>query len=329
MAQLVDGEWRDTAPAAEEIGKDGSFKRIDSTIRDTVEPDPDAKFPAEAGRYHLFIAWTCPWASRTTAYRKLKGLDNIVSISASEGAIRKDGWLFEKDTVPPFETPHPLYRVYQEHDANYTGKATVPTLWDKKTRRIVNNESAEIIRILNDAFDAITGNNLDLYPEPLRDEIDSWNDRIYPGLNNGVYRAGFARSQDAYEEAVTGVFETLDAMEAHLSGHRYLTGEYCTEADWRAFTTLVRFDAGYHYAFKCNIRKIADYPALSGYLRELYQWQGETGPIAETVKIDQIKAGYWELADPGGTMPVGPELDLEAPHGRDHLSGKGIWKRGA
>jgi len=328
MAQLVEGQWRDTAPAAEEIGKDGSFKRIDSTIRDRIELDEDAQFPAEAGRYHLFVSWVCPWASRATAYRKLKGLEEIVTLSASQAAIGDQGWMFAHDTIAPFQAPHPLYRIYQEHDARYTGKATVPVLWDKTTRRIVNNESAEIIRILGTAFDAITGNDLDLYPEPLRGVVDDWNERIYPGLNNGVYRAGFAKSQDAYQAAVAGVFDTLDAMEAHLAANRYLAGEYCTEADWRAFTTLVRFDAAYHYAFKCNLRRLADYPALSGYLRELYHWPTEHGTIAETVKLDQIKHGYWHLADPGGTIAVGPVLDLDAPHAREHLTGRGICKRG-
>jgi putative glutathione S-transferase len=323
MAQLYDGIWSDTPPAAEEIGADGSFRRIDSTIRDRIEPDPHARFPAEAGRYHLFVAWGCPWASRTTAYRVLKGLTDVISLSASAAVIGREGWMFDTDTIAPFQTPHPLYRIYQEHDARYTGKATVPVLWDKQQRRIVNNESSEIIRILNTAFDHLTGNRLDLYPEPLRPEIDRWNALIYPGLNNGVYGAGFARSQDAYEKAAREVFATLDAMEAHLGQHRYLAGEHCTEADWRAFTTLVRFDTGYHYAFKCNLRRLTDYPALSGYLRELYQWPG----IDRTVKLDQIKENYWQLIDPGRPIPIGPELDLGAPHGREHLPGKGIFER--
>jgi len=323
MAQLVDGKWRDTAPAAEEIGEDGSFKRMDSTIRGSISSETGAEFPAEADRYHLFVSWVCPWASRTTAYRKLKGLEDVVTLSASGPVIDQQGWMFEHDTIPPFEAPHPLYRIYQEHDADYTGKATVPVLWDKQQRRIVNNESSEIIRILNSAFDEITGNRLDLYPETLRPEIDRWNDRIYPGLNNGVYRAGFAKSQQAYERAAREVFDTLHAMEAHLTSNRYLAGEYCSEADWRAFTTLVRFDAAYHYAFKCNLRRLEDYPALAAYLRELYQWPG----IAETVKLGEIKQGYWHLADPGGTIPIGPELDLAAPHGREHLAGHGILER--
>ena len=194
----------------------------------------------------------------------------------------------------------------------------MPTLWDMKTKRIVNNESADIIRMLNSAFDHLTGNRLDLYPEALRPEINRWNELIYPTLNNGVYRAGFAGSQQAYEEAALGVFTTLDAMEAQLERTRYLTGEWLTEADWRAFTTLVRFDAGYHGAFKCNLRRIEDYPALRGYLREMYQWPG----IATTVKLEEIKRNYYALTDRHGLYPIGPELDLSTPHDRDRLPAK-------
>ncbi len=321
--QLVDGNWVDSAPAAEEVGPDGRFRRIDSPLRSWISPDPDAEFPAEAGRYHLFIAWVCPWASRVTAYRVLKGLEDVVSLSASHGVIGNDGWVFQDDTIPPFEVPHPLYRVYQEHDPHYTGKATVPTLWDKKTGRIVNNESADIIRMFNSAFNGVTGNRLDFYPEALRGEIDRWNDLIYPTLNNGVYRAGFAGSQKAYEEAARQVFETLDAMDAQLEGTRYLTGEYLTEADWRAFTTLVRFDVGYHGAFKCNLRRLEDYPALRNYLRELYQWPG----IAKTVKLEDIKRNYYALTDRNRIYPIGPEIDLGTPHDRERLPGKGVWER--
>jgi putative glutathione S-transferase len=323
--QLVDGKWVDTAPAAEEIGPDGRFRRIDSPLRSWISPDPDAEFPAEAGRYHLFVAWVCPWASRVTAYRVLKGLEDVVSLSASHGVIGNDGWVFQDDTIPPFEVPHPLYKVYQAHDPRYTGKATVPTLWDRKTGRIVNNESADIIRMFNSAFDGITGNRLDFYPEALRGEIDRWNDLIYPTLNNGVYRAGFAGSQQAYEEAARQVFETLDAMDAQLERTRYLTGEYLTEADWRAFTTLVRFDVGYHGAFKCNLRRIEDYPALRNYLRELYQWPG----VAKTVKLEDIKRNYYALTDRNRIYPIGPEIDLSTPHDRERLPGKGVWERPA
>ena len=325
MSQLYDGVWRDTPPAAEEIGEDGRFRRIDSPLRGWISSDPGAEFPAEVGRYHLFVAWVCPWASRVTAVRVLKGLQDIVSLSASRGVIDDQGWRFESDTIAPFAMPHPLYRVYQEHDAHYTGKATVPVLWDKQARRIVNNESADIIRMFNSAFDELTGNKLDLYPEDLRPEIDRWNALIYPGLNNGVYRAGFASSQDAYEEAAREVFATLDAIEAHLAGNRYLAGEHLSEADWRAFTTLVRFDVGYHGAFKCNLRRIEDYPALSGYLRELYQWPG----IAATVKLEEIKRNYYALTDKHHVYPIGPELDLATPHRRERLPGRGIMERAA
>ena len=326
MAQLYQGQWLDTAPAAEEIGEDGRFRRIDSPLRETISADPAAEFPAEAGRYHLFVAWVCPWAARTLAYRVLKGLEDVVGVSYARPGLPKQGWMFDEDADGnPVEEGWPLWKLYVEHDPGFTGKVTVPTLWDRKTRRIVNNESSEIIRILNAAFDAITGNRLDLYPPELRREIDRWNDLIYPGLNNGVYRAGFASTQEAYEEAARQVFHTLDVMEEQLALNRYLTGEYLTEADWRAFTTLVRFDVGYHGAFKCNLRRIEDYPALRNYLRELYQWPG----IAGTVRLDLIRHGYWYLADQHHVVAIGPELDLTTPHDRERLAGRGIMERAA
>ena len=326
MAQLYQGQWLDTAPAAEEIGEDGRFRRIDSPLRETISADPAAEFPAEAGRYHLFVAWVCPWAARTLAYRVLKGLEDVVGVSYARPGLPKQGWMFDEDADGnPVEEGWPLWKLYVEHDPGFTGKVTVPTLWDRKTRRIVNNESSEIIRILNAAFDAITGNRLDLYPPELRREIDRWNDLIYPGLNNGVYRAGFASTQEAYEEAARQVFHTLDVMEEQLALNRYLTGEYLTEADWRAFTTLVRFDVGYHGAFKCNLRRIEDYPALRGYLRELYQWPG----IAATVKLEEIKRNYYALTDKHRVYPIGPELDLTTPHGREALRGGGAVERPA
>lgn len=326
MAQLYEGKWVDTAPAAEEVDEHGRFRRMESPLRDWISADPGAEFPAEAGRYHLWVAWVCPWAARTLAFRVLKGLEDVVSVSFARPGLPGEGWIF--DEGPDGERPdggYPLHRLYVEHDARFTGKVTVPTLWDRKRRRIVNNESSEIIRMMNSAFDAITGNRLDFYPEPLRPEIDRWNALIYPTLNNGVYRAGFAKSQAAYDEAVHEVFATLDAMEDHLASNRYLAGEWLTEADWRAFTTLVRFDVGYHYAFKCNLRRIEDYPALRGYLRELYQWPG----IASTVRLDLIKHGYWYLADRHHIVAAGPELDLDTPHDRERLPGRGVMKHGA
>ncbi len=324
MSGLVNGQWVETMPAAEEI-KDGKFVRMESAFRDVVSPDPHAAFPAEAGRYHLWVAYGCPWASRTLAYRVLKGLEAVISVSAATSAFMGQGWMFAEGPDGAEPQGYPLWRLYAAAVPDYTGKATVPVLWDKKTRRIVNNESSEIIRILNTAFDDITGNRLDLYPQPLRAEIDRWNAFIYPAVNNGVYRAGFATTQAAYEEAVTALFDALDTLDAHLATNRYLAGDYLTEADWRLFTTLVRFDIAYVGAFNCNLRRIADYGALSGYLRELYQWPG----IASTVKLDEIKRGYYSLRNVTlhGIVPVGPSVDLVSPHGRDHLPGKGIWRR--
>ncbi len=325
MAQLVNGEWVDSAPAAEEIGKDGRFRREDSTLRGTISSNPAAEFPAEAGRYQLWVAWVCPWAGRTLAFRALKGLEDVIAVHYARPGLPVQGWVFDEGPDGPVDGGYPLHRLYVEHDPHYTGKVTVPVLWDSQTRRIVNNESAEIIRLLNHAFDDITGNRLDLHPAHLQAEIARWNDLIYPTFNNGVYRSGFASTQSAYDEAVAQVFETLDTMEAHLSDNRYLAGEWLTEADWRAFVTLVRFDVGYHGAFKCNLRRIEDYPALSHYLRELYQWPG----IAETIRLDLIHSGYYQLADKHGIVAIGPKVDLTTPHDRDRLPGQGIWERKA
>jgi putative glutathione S-transferase len=321
---MVDGKWVASLPAAEEI-KGGRFVRMDSLFRNAVSADPAAQFPAEAGRYHLWVAWGCPWAARTLAVRALKWLDELVpayfALAAFDGS---EGWTYDDGPEGMGGEPYPLHRIYSGAVPNYTGKVTVPTLWDSQTNTIVSNESSEIVRMFNSAFDRLTGNRLDLYPEPLRPEIDRWNDYIYPRINNGVYRSGFATAQEAYDEAVRELFGGLDTVERRLETHRYLAGEYCTEADWRLFATLVRFDIGYYGAFKCNLRRIEDYLALSNYLRELYQWPG----IAETVWLERIKADYYGLANvnPSRIVPIGPEVDLTKPHDREKLAGKGIWE---
>lgn len=332
MPGLVNGEWV-KGPIAESETKDGAFHREPTRFRTWITPDgaPDAEgkptLPAEAGRYRLFVSYLCPWASRTLIFRVLKGLEDVIGVSVAEPVIGEDGWVYaeEQDAGPAVGRIRQHHRLYTATDPTYTGKVSVPVLWDMREGRIVNNESADIIRILNTAFDRITGNTLDLYPEPLRTEIDAWNERIYATVNNGVYRAGFARSQASYDAAVTTLFETLDALEVRLGASRYLAGEHLTEADWRLFVTLVRFDAAYHGAFKCNVRRIADYPNLSGYLRELYQWPG----IRATVDIAHIKRGYYvnPAINPTLIVPKGPAQDLDAPHGRDRLPGKGIWRR--
>lgn len=324
MAGLVEGRWVDTLPAAEEI-RDGRFVRMDSAFRDMISPDPAAAFPAEAGRYLLFVSWSCPWAARTLAVRALKGLERVIDVAFAVPGLGTQGWTFDRGPDGPVAEGYPLHRLYSRSVSAYTGKVTVPALWDRKSGRIVNNESSEIVRMFNTAFDHVTGNRLDLYPAPLRATIDRWNDLVYPNVNNGVYRAGFATSQAAYDEAVTALFATLDRLDVHLATHRYLAGDTCTEADWRLFVTLVRFDVGYHGALKCNLKRIADYPALSGYLRELYQWPG----IAATVRLDRIKADYWSLRNinPTGIVPIGPPVELDAPHRRGHLPGRGIWRR--
>lgn len=319
MAGLVNGQWVNT-PIAHSEQKDGAFHREPTRFRGTVER-------AEAGRYQLFVSYLCPWACRTLIVRVLKGLEEVIPVSVAEPVLGDDGWVYATPqdagpTLPPVRFHHQLYTA---SDATYTGKVSVPVLWDRQEGRIVNNESAEIIRLLNTAFDPLTGNTLDLYPEPLRETIDAWNALIYPAVNNGVYRCGFATSQAAYDAAFDDLFATLDRLNSHLSANRYLAGEYVTEADWRLFVTLVRFDVAYVGAFKCNARRIADYPALSGYLRELYQWPGIRG----TVRLDHIKTGYYvnRAINPTLIVPKGPVVDLDSPHGRARLPGLGLWDR--
>ncbi|CAO3438491.1 glutathione S-transferase family protein [Azospirillum doebereinerae] len=333
MPQLVNGVWVKGDIAASEI-KNGAFHREPTRFRGWITPggeaDPQGEpaRPAEAGRYHLYVSYLCPWASRTLIFRALKGLEGVIGLSVAGPILGEDGWVYPSDedagpALPRFRHHHELYTA---SDPAYTGKVSVPVLWDRREGRIVNNESADIIRILNGAFDGLTGNRLDLYPVPLRADIDRWNDLIYETVNNGVYRCGFAKTQDSYDSAFDALFGTLDRLEAHLASSRYLAGEWLTEADWRLFVTLVRFDPAYHGAFKCNLRRIADYPNLSNYLRELYQWPG----IAATVSVEAIKTGYYTnpAINPTLIVPKGPALDLDASHDRDRLLGRGIPTQG-
>ncbi len=327
MGLLVDGQWQDKWYDTKSTG--GRFKRQDSQFRNWVTPDGspgptgEGGFKAEPGRYHLYVSLACPWAHRTLIFRKLKGLEQMISLSVVHWAMLDEGWTFQEgegvipDTV---NNARVMHQVYTTADPVYTGRVTVPVLWDKERETIVSNESAEIIRMLNSAFDGIGAAPGDYYPQDLREEIDAINARVYDNVNNGVYKSGFATTQEAYEEAVQPLFATLDDLDARLAGKRYLTGDTITEADWRLFTTLVRFDAVYVGHFKCNLRRTADYPHLSGYLRELYQWPG----VRETVNFTHIKNHYYyshETINPHRVVPVGPVLDLDAPHGREAIGG--------
>jgi putative glutathione S-transferase len=323
MGVLINGVWTD-GELPQETAEGGQFKRADSRFRDHITADGGSGFKAEPDRYHLYVAHGCPWAHRTLIYRALKKLDGLISVAYAIPGLKKNGWTFESDPRFPDCTPdnvndfHHLYEAYIATDKTYTGKVTVPTLWDKKTKRIVNNESSEIIRMLNSAFNAITGERTDYYPATLRAEIDAINERIYRNVNNGVYRCGFAKSQAAYEEAYDGLFATLDDLEERLSRQRYLAGHQITEADWRLFPTLVRFDVAYFSIFKCNNKRIADYPNLSNYMRELYQVPG----IAGTVTPRYYVINYYSIAklNPTGIIPKGTPVDLAQPHDRARLA---------
>ena len=302
----------------DEQTKGGAFKRQEDAFRDWVKRDGSSAYKPESGRYHLYVSFACPWAHRTVIMRMLKRLEDTVSMSVVEPLYGPHGWRFG---TTPGTTPDTvngtseLYEVYLRADRRYTGRVSVPVLWDKERRTIVNNESAEIIRMLNGAFRRFTNVHTDYYPSALREEIDRVNALVYENVNNGVYRAGFATSQEAYEEAFRAVFGALDEIERRLSRQRYLVGKDITEADWRLFTTLVRFDAVYYSHFKCNLRRIVDYPNLSNYLRDLYQQDG----IAGTVNMDQIKRHYYgsqRHVNPTGIVPLGPQLDFLAPHDR-------------
>jgi glutathionyl-hydroquinone reductase len=305
--------------------RNGEFVRWESGFRNWVTPDGspgpsgDGGFRAEPGRYHLYVSYACPWAHRTLIVRALKGLEDLISVSVVHPVMPPESWVFGDY---PGATPDPvhgyekLHQLYAHAAPGFDGVVTVPVLYDKARETIVNNESSEIIRMLNSAFDACGRADLDLYPEALRADIDAVNDLVYDNINNGVYRAGFATSQSAYEAAFDALFATLDELEARLATQRYLVGGRITEADWRLFTTLVRFDAVYHGHFKCNLRRIVDYPSLWAYTRELYQMPG----VAETVRMDHIKLHYYAshtAINPTGIVPKGPALDFLAPHGRE------------
>ncbi|HEX8167033.1 MAG TPA: glutathione S-transferase family protein [Beijerinckiaceae bacterium] len=325
MGLLIDGVWRDQWYDTTSTG--GRFVRKDSAFRNWVTPDGapgptgEGGFKAEPGRYHLYVSLACPWAHRTLIFRALKGLEEMIGVSVVHWRMLSEGWTFEPGpgVVPdPINGAAYLHQVYTAAEPAYTGRVTVPVLWDKATGTIVNNESSEIIRMLNSAFDSLGAKPGDYYPPDLRDEIDALNARIYDTVNNGVYKAGFATTQEAYEEAVHPLFETLDFLDERLATRRFLCGGRVTEADWRLFTTLVRFDAVYVGHFKCNLRRIADYPNLSGYLRDLYGHPG----VAGTVNFAHIKGHYYEshrTINPSGIVPSGPLLDLDAPSGREHL----------
>ncbi len=303
----------------DEQATDGSFKRQEDAFRDWVRADASPEYPAQVGRYHLYVSLACPWASRTVIVRKLKGLERAIGMTVVDPIRDERGWRFMPNEPDPLNGWAFLSEAYFATDPGYRARVTVPVLWDNERKRIVSNSDDDIIRMLESEFDAFAEHpQLDLYPRELRSKIDELNDFLYETFNDGVYRAGFATSQDAYERAAYGVFTTIDAMEERLAYQRYLFGAQPVETDWRFFVTLVRFDAVYYGHFKCNLRRIVDYPNLYGYLRDLYQIDG----IAETVDFDQIKRHYYITHDdinPTRIVPIGPLLDLTSPHGRDHL----------
>ena len=323
MGLLVDGKWQDQWYDTK--NSNGKFVRQDSMFRHQISSEKGAQFAPESNRYHLYVSLACPWAHRTLIFRKLKQLEDHISVSVVSPDMLDKGWEFgasyeidsatTKEHLFDFDFMH---QIYTKDSPSVTTRVTVPVLWDKKTNKIVNNESAEIIRIFNSVFNQLTGNNDDYYPEALRPQIDLINDFVYPNVNNGVYKAGFATTQEAYEEAISALFDALETLEQNLQKNRYLLGSFISEADWRLFTTLIRFDPVYVGHFKCNLKRIADYPALSAYVRELYQMAG----IAETTNFEHIKRHYYyshPTINPTQIVPMGPIMDLEKPHGREHL----------
>lgn len=323
MGQLVDGVWQDVWYDTKATG--GAFKRDTARFRNWITPDgsvgPSGQggFEAESGRYHLYVSYACPWAHRTLIFRQLKALADHITVSVVHPDMLSDGWTFQADAHGA--TGDTLYGlpfardIYLRADPTISGRVTVPILWDKQRETIVSNESSEIIRMFNSAFDGVTGNHDDYWPEALRADIETVNARIYDTVNNGVYKAGFATSQTAYDAAVGPLFDTLDWLEARLSAQRYLMGDQLTEADWRLWTTLIRFDPVYHLHFKCNLKRLVDYPNLWGFTRELYQWPG----VAQTVNIEHIVRHYHyshATINPHRIIPINPQLDYSAPHNR-------------
>jgi putative glutathione S-transferase len=321
MNMLVDGEWK--TDVNEYTDEGGAFQRQETTFRDRIRSEPDARFQPEAGRYHLYISRACPWAHGAALVRKLLGLEDAISMDVVDPYREDDGWVFspEKEgcTADSIGGAETLRDVYTVADPDYTGRVTVPVLWDRQEETVVNNESIEVMRMLATELRGI-GNGADLYPESQREAIDEVIEEIYDPINNGVYRAGFADSQSAHEEAIDDLFGALDSWEETLSNRRYLVGDRLTLADLRLFPTAVRFDPVYHTHFKCNVRRLVDYPNLWGHTRELYQLPG----VEETVNVDHIKEHYYRShadINPKQLVPVGPEVDFEAPHDRDRLGG--------
>jgi putative glutathione S-transferase len=318
MGLLQKGEWVDQWYDTDTSG--GEFRRQDSRFRNWLTPNGEAGpngepgFKAEQGRYHLYVSLACPWAHRTLIFRQLKQLQDYIDVTVVEPIMLENGW----EMNDPLYGLDFLYQLYLKADASYEGRVTVPVLWDTQTQTIVSNESSEIIRMFNTAFNYLTGNTTDYYPQALHETIYDLNERIYDTINNGVYRAGFATTQQAYEEAFYSLFDSLDWVESLLTRQRYLAGDRLTEADWRLFTTLIRFDAVYFGHFKTNRQLLADYPAISGYVRELYQVPG----VAQTVSFEHIKTHYYAshlMINPTGVVPVGPAQDFTAAHGREGL----------
>tara|TARA_R110002167_G_scaffold23131_2_gene82417 strand:+ start:2915 stop:3925 length:1011 start_codon:yes stop_codon:yes gene_type:complete len=334
MGLLIEGQWVDRWYDTQSTH--GRFERSESLFRNWITADGSAGptgsggFKAEPGRYHLYVSLACPWAHRTLIFRSLKGLDSMISVSVVHPLMAYQGWSFELGqgaTGDSLYQTHYLHEIYNKASPAYTGRVTVPVLWDKKRSCIVSNESADIVRMFNNAFDPLGAAPGDFYPEDLHAEIDDLNELIYDTVNNGVYKAGFASTQDAYEQAVYPLFQTLELLEVRLEDQRYLLGNRITEADWRLFTTLIRFDAVYHGHFKCNLKRIIDYPHLWDYVRELYQWPG----IADSVDLEQIKAHYYRshtTINPSGVVPVGTVFELNSAHDRSHLSGRVSQQQG-